>query len=186
MIKEHLIAHIDVNDSYLKKLLCDHAPSVIQNARRTDSLKSCRTYFSKWERWTERFEQVKPLPAEDNYVGAYLLDLVKEGETFNVTNMSWFAIKAYHKFCGYHSCSSFFCRSIYEGGKRTLQCKPNKKSPITPRHLLSMYNLFKEENPNLRDLRTLTICIIAYAGFLRFSEVSVLKRDDIDIQDVYI
>ena len=63
---------------------------------------------------------------------------------------------------------------------------PNKKSPITPRHLLSMYNLFKGENSNLRDLRTLTICILAYAGFLRFSEVSALKRDDIDIQDTYM
>ena len=62
---------------------------------------------------------------------------------------------------------------------------PNKKSPITPRHLLLMYNLFKRENLNLRDLRTLTICILAYAGFLRFREVSVLKRDDIDTQDAY-
>ena len=62
----------------------------------------------------------------------------------------------------------------------------DKKFPITPRHLLSMYNLFKGENSNLRDLRTLTISILAYAGFLRFSEVSVLKRDDIDIQDAYM
>ena len=68
LIKEHLIAHIDVNDSYLKKLLRDHAPSVIQNARRTNTLKSYRAYFSKWERWTERFE-VKPLTAEDKYAG---------------------------------------------------------------------------------------------------------------------
>ena len=92
LIKERLIAHIDVNDSYLKKLLRDHAPSVIRNARRTNTLKSYRTYFSKWERWTERFEEVKPLPAEDKYVGVYLLDPVKQGETFNIINMSWFAI----------------------------------------------------------------------------------------------
>ena len=93
--------------------------------------------------------------------------------------------KTYSKFCGYKICSSFFCLSIYEGVKRTLQCMPNKKSPITPRHLLSMYNLFKGENSNLRDLRTLAISILAYAGFLRFSEVSVLKRDYIEIQDAY-
>ena len=62
----------------------------------------------------------------------------------------------------------------------------NKKSPIVLRHLLSMYNLFKRENSNIRDLRTLTICILAYEGLLRFSEVSVLKRDEIDIQDAYM
>ena len=124
---------------------------------------------------------MKLLPAEDKYLGVYLLDLVKQGETFNVMNMSWFATKAYHKFCGYHICNSFFCLSIYEGVKRTLQCIPNKKSPITPRHLLSMYNFFKRENSNLRDLRTLTMCILAYAGFLRFREKPVLKRGDINI-----
>ena len=48
-----------------------------------------------------------------------------------------------------------------------------------------MYKLFKGENLNLRDLRKLTICILTYAGFLRFSEVSALKRDDIDIPDAY-
>ena len=79
-----------------------------------------------------------------------------------------------------------FLPSIYEGVKRTLQCMPNKKSLIIPRHLLSMYNLFKGKNSNLRDLRILTICILAYAGFLTFSEVSVLKRGDIDIQDAYM
>ena len=70
--------------------------------------------------------------------------------------------------------------SIYEGVKLTLQCMPKKKSPITPRHLMSMYNLFKGENSNLRGLTTLTIRIPAYAGILRFSEVSLLKRDDTD------
>ena len=39
MIKEHLIALIDVNDSYLETLLRDHAPSAIQTTKsvKTDS-----------------------------------------------------------------------------------------------------------------------------------------------------
>ena len=143
----------------MKKLLRDHAPSVIQNARRTSTLKSYRTHFSKWERWTERFKEGKVLPVEGKYVSVYLLDLVKQGETFNVINISWFEIEVYHKFCVHRICNSFFYQSIYEGVKSTLQCMPNKNSPITPGHLLSMYNLFKGGNSNLRDLRTLTICI---------------------------
>ena len=46
--------------------------------------------------------QLKPLPAEDKYVDVYLLDLVKQGETLNVISILWFAIKAYHQFCGYN------------------------------------------------------------------------------------
>lgn len=40
LIKEHSIPHIDINDSYLEKLLCDHALSEIQNARGANTMKS--------------------------------------------------------------------------------------------------------------------------------------------------
>ena len=121
LIKEHLNAYIDVNESYLKKLPRDHAPSVMQNARKANTLKSYRTYSSKWKRWTERFQEVKLLPAEDKYVGVYLLDLITQGETLNIINIPWFAVKAYHKFCGYNICDSFFCLSIYEVVIKSLQ-----------------------------------------------------------------
>ena len=39
LIEEHLIARIGVHDSYLKKWLRDHAPSVMQDVRRANTLK---------------------------------------------------------------------------------------------------------------------------------------------------
>ena len=95
----------------------NHAPSVIQNARRTSTLKSYRTHFSKWERWTERFKEGKVLPAEGKYVSVYLLDLVKQGKTFNVINISWFEIEVYHKFCVHRICNSFFIRAFMKALK---------------------------------------------------------------------
>ena len=74
----------------------------------------------------------------------------------------------------------FFCLSIYEDEKHTLESMPSRKSSITLCILLSMLNLCKGVNLNIRDLKTLAICILAYAGFPRFSEVSVPKRDHID------
>ena len=41
-------------------------------------------------------------------MGVYLLDRVKQGETFNVINMLWFAMKTCHKLCGYNICNYFF------------------------------------------------------------------------------
>ena len=186
MLRQHLINNIAVHDIYLKNLLQEYGPSVIGLARRTNTLKTYKTYYNKWVWWTERYSEVSPLPTEEKYVGIYLLDLIKQGETFNVINMSWFAIKAYHKFCGYEICKSFFCINIYEGAKRTLQCIPNKKSPITPKHLFALFKLFKKENINLKDLRTLAICVISYTGFLRFSEISNLRREDLEIHDDYM
>lgn len=186
MIKENLIDNIEVNDDHLKQLLTDYAPNVIFNSRRFNTLKLYGTYFKKWKRWTDRYPEIKHLPAEEKYIGIYLLNLIKEGESFSIIHSTWFALKAYHEFCGYAVCTSFLCKNIYEGAKRILQSIPTKKSPITPYHLHSIYVLFQGENINLKDLRTLTICILSYTGFLRFSEVAVLKREDIEIYDTYL
>ena len=48
-----------------------------------------------------------------------------------------------------------------------------------------MYNLVEGENSNLRDLSTFTTYILP-ACLLRFSEVSILKWDAINIQDAYM
>ena len=66
------------------------------------------------------------------YVGNYLLNLIIQGETFHVINISWFSMKVYHKYCSYHLCSSFSVGIIYKGVKRTLQYMPNK-NPQLPR-----------------------------------------------------
>lgn len=183
MINDHLLNNIIVHDKYLQNLLKEYAPPVIGLSRRKNTLKTYKTYFNKWVRWTQGFSEVSPLPTDEKYVGIYLLELIKQGETFNVINMSWFAIKAYHKLCGYEICYSIFCINIYEWAKRTLQCIPNKKSPITPKHLFALYSLFKKENINLKDLRTLVICVISYTGFLRFSEVANLQREDLELHE---
>ena len=60
------------------------------------------------------------------YVGNYLLNLIIQGETFHVINISWFSMKVYHKYCSYHICSSFSVGIIYKGTKRTLQYMLNK------------------------------------------------------------
>ena len=46
-----------------------------------------------------------------------------------------------------------------------------------------MYELFQGENPNYRTMRT---CFLPYATFLRNIEDSVLKRDEIKIENTYM
>ena len=60
------------------------------------------------------------------YVGNYLRNLITQGETFHVINISWFSMKVYRKFCNYIICSSFSAGSIYKGAERTLLYMPNK------------------------------------------------------------
>ena len=54
-----------------------------------------------------------------------------------------------------------------------------KKEPITPDILPKIVLLYGNKYCNLKDLRIACMCLLGYAGFLRFSELASLKRSDI-------
>ena len=62
----------------------------------------------------ENSEEENPFAAGTRYVSNYLLNFTNQGETFHVINMSWFSVKAHHKFRNCNICSSFFFLSINE------------------------------------------------------------------------
>jgi hypothetical protein len=47
----------------------------------------------------------------------------------------------------------------------------HKKEPITPEILKQIVTKYGTVSSNLKDLRLVTMCLICYAGFLRFSEL---------------
>jgi integrase len=61
-----------------------------------------------------------------------------------------------------------------------------KKEPILPHHLLLLVEKYGNKNSCLPDLRIITICLLGYSGFLRFSEIVNIKRSDISIYDQHI
>ena len=69
-------------------------------------------------------------------------------------------------------------RQVLEGAKRMLAHKVGKKEPITPNILKALVDKFGKE-ATLSDIRTLTICLLGYSGFFRYSELSKLKKCDV-------
>ena len=60
-------------------------------------------------------------------------------------------------------------KHVLAGAKRLLAHKTTKKEPITPEILAS---LVAGDTAELDDIRIVTICLVGFAGFLRFSELS--------------
>ena len=110
-MKEHQMALSGVNDSYLKTLLCVHAPSAIEAMKRVKT--------------DGKYEEVNLLAAKAIW-GNYLLNLETQGKTFHVINISWFSTNVHHKFRSSNICSSFSAGSIYECTKYTLQYMRDK------------------------------------------------------------
>ena len=74
-----------------------------------------------------------------------------------------------------------FLKATLEGLQRLLAKPVVKKAPITPTMLDEMVKDAKKSH-SLSDLRLVTACLLAYAGFLRFSELVNVRPCDIKIQ----
>ena len=117
--------------------------------------------MKKWSSWRQR-----------QYVDNYLLNLETQGEKFHVINVSWFSMKAYHKFCSFNICSHFL-QVVFMKALNTLFSTCLTKISSYPSHSLSMYDIFNGENSKLS---TSTMFMLAQADFLWCIEVSVPKN----------
>jgi len=91
-----------------------------------------------------------------------------------------FSIKYFHSIAGFADpFSSRVSNLIYEGIKRICSHQPKKKLPITIKHLKNMYAALGGEKMDLKNLRIMTISVLSFMGFMRFSEVIKLRKCDI-------
>lgn len=68
--------------------------------------------------------------------------------------------------------------NILEGSKRTLSKLVSKKKPITVDVLRKLYLKLFDRN-NLYNQRTICMCLLSFAVFLRSKELINIKRSDV-------
>ena len=66
-------------------------------------------------------------------------------------------------------------KQVLEGAKHTLAHKTNKKL-ITPEILKSSVDKCATTHATLAHIRTLTICLLGFAGFFRYNELAKIKE----------
>ena len=173
-------------DSRLREIALQ-LPDLLLHSRADNTVKKYRYGFQKFRKWCESFNPVvTALPASDLHVSLYLAHLTNGGSAAQIdeaiTSIGWA-----HNVAGLSNpCLSSLVSSIREGGKR-LTCHPvSKKEPITPEILNALVTLYGRSDVNLVNLRIVTMCLIGFAGFFRFSELVNIKRSDISICETHV
>ena len=72
------------------------------------------------------------------------------------------------------------------GAKRILAHRTQKKEPITPAILEQLVSKFAGKEAPLSDIRIVTVCLIGFAGFLRFNEIANLKEGYVQVFDEHM
>ena len=166
--------------------LIKNLPLTYKQCREENTIKKYKQYFKIWKEWATT-HQVCFLPAEPIHVALYPLSKIQAGHTFPTLDASFYAIKFFHKsLFNVDPCSHFFVTNTFEAVKRVTTHKIKKKNALTLHYLNKIFVKMNQNKTNLANQRLLTIILIAFCGFMRFSELPRLRRSDFIFSSTYV
>ena len=72
-------------------------------------------------------------------------------------------------------------KDVLAGAQRLLAHHTSKKEPVTVSQLEQLVNSKALSIASLYDIRSVVICLLAFAAFLRFDELAKLLRSDVEV-----
>ena len=172
------------NDSLLP--LLNNLPNVIIHCRENNTIDKYQNSVKIWQSWC-KIHSTKDFPAKPLTVALYLLYLIQSDSSFPTIEGAFYAIKFYHKFLGFEDVSEILIvRNMLEAAKRICNHKVKKKKPLKVEHLRKLYEKVVKNETNLTKLRTFNLCLLGFCGFLRYDELSNIRRYDIVFSDTFM
>ena len=176
----------DVQDQRLKEL-ASIVPKLVLSSKQDNTVKSYLSGFNRWKKWALQFPEVTILPAQPKHVAMYLASVIQNSKTHSPVLNSFYSISWAHKLaCVDDPTLHDIVKKVKESSSRILGVGHNSKEPVTPQILFDLCSLYGSLNASLKDLRILSICVLAYSGFLRFDEFSNLLHSDLFFAEGYM
>ena len=172
-----------IDDPELKEL-ADSLPSIALRSKAPATVKKYAGGFSRWKKWAKSKPGIEAFPAKPFQFALYLAFLVQSAKTSApieeaINSLSWVHQLAVVEDPTDHP----LVKQVLAGAKRILAHKTAKKEPITPEILHRMFDKFVTPAAQLPIIRTMTICLLGYAGFFRFGELASLRECDVSFYD---
>ena len=141
--------------------------------------------FRRWKTWATE-NNISYFPVDPIPFSLYLSYLMDSRGSYHSVKEAIYAADWVQKIAGLQTISSCpIIDQIQSGSHRILGRPTIKKDPVTSdmlRHLV----LKLPSNPSLKEVRSVSLCLTGYAGFLRFDELSSILCCDIKILDSHL
>jgi len=135
--------------------------------------------FRRWKAWAVQ-HQLPVLPAKESHVALYLQHIGETVQSKSAAEDACNALAWIHSTAGLVSpISSPLVKVTLQ---RILARLVHKKAPATVRMLEQMVDEAKQSG-TLADMHLTAACLVAFAGFLRFSELIELKTSDVTFRE---
>ncbi|XP_060558663.1 uncharacterized protein LOC132718966 [Ruditapes philippinarum] len=187
LIASKLNSHLDKYKNPELSSLAASLPNVVLKSRAVNTSKKYQRSFNAWCQWASNYK-LNSLPAFDTDFSLYLISIIQKCNSASSVDDAFYGVKWAHDLagCSINPCHSNLTKSVREAAHRILGHAVSKKEPITPEMLHKLVSMYSNDANDLYRLRSITMCLLGYAGFFRFSELTSIRRSDITFHDDHI
>ncbi|KAL9964365.1 hypothetical protein ACROYT_G027996 [Oculina patagonica] len=147
-----------------------------------DRAPSTSSTYIRWKSWV-RDHGLSAFPASPFHFTLHLRHLMTEAKTASPLESAVHSIAWIHQLSGEPSPTEHpLVKSILAGAQRLLAHHTSKKKPITISQLEQLVSCKADAMASLYNIRSIVICLLAFAAFLRFDELAKLARSDVEIK----
>ena len=168
------------------KELASSLSEVVFRGKAPSTVKRYSRAFTRWKKWASTKREVCVFPVNPFHLSLYLNYLVQKSASIAPVEQMVYAISWVHSIAVKDDPTEHaLVKQVFAGAKRILAQPTSKKEP-TAEILQALVTKFGNEEARLADICTLTICLLSFAGFLRYDEIANLKESDISIFEEYL
>ena len=118
------------------------------------------------------------------HISLYLRYLIGKAHSIAPVEQAVYALAWVHSLAGIEDPTQHpQVKQVLAGARRILARATEKKETISAGILQKLVSKYGGKDAGLSDIRTLTICLMSFAGFLCYSEIAHLKEADVSIYE---
>ena len=143
-------------------------------------------YFSSYNRWRSwaREHGLTVFLVSPFHFAIHLRHLMTGAKTASPLESAVHSITWFHQLGGEPSPSDHpLVKSTLAGAQHVLARQTIKKEPISVSQLEQLVASKAHSMASLYNIRSIVICLLAFAAFLRFDELAKLVRSDVRVED---
>ena len=172
---------VSLHDPELNALAND-IPKIILQDRAPQTVKKYTSSFQQWKKWATS-KGLHALPATGYEFALYLAFLLKSAKTMSPIHAAVYGTMWAHKKMGMVSPTEHpLVKQMVEASKRIIgTAVTNRKRPLEVDHVKRLISKFS--SGDLSNLQMTCLITLGFSGFLRWDDLSRLRRQDFVFQD---
>ena len=166
--------------------LKDRLKTTVLSSKANGTVMVYNRAFRGWNQFANDKLNGKAFPASPFHVALYLQHLIEETHSPSVVDSAFYGLKWAHDVAGIPSPTDDpIVEAVRKASKRVLGTSVlSRKEPISATLIHDIIN--KSDLGNPVELRNVTMYVLSFAGFLRFDDVSRIRRSDISFREGFM